>query len=147
MYTNENKQTIYADEKQAYTRVEHPTERSKPNSATVAASGRSRLGRKRMLLASIVLVIGIVPAWFVLNSVLYESTDDAQIDGHIMRLSTRINGQVGQVKAVEGQLVHAGDVLAVIDPTEYEIAVRRALARLAYAENIATSVYYEAAIT
>jgi membrane fusion protein (multidrug efflux system) len=100
-----------------------------------------------MLLASIALVIGIVPAWFVPNSVLYESTDDAQIDGHIMRLSTRINGQVEQVKAVEGQLVHAGDVLAVIEPTEYKIAVCRALARLADAENNAASLYLTAAIT
>jgi membrane fusion protein (multidrug efflux system) len=64
-----------------------------------------------------------------------------------MRLSARINGQVEQVKAVEGQLVHAGDVLAVIEPTEYKIAVRRALARLAYAENTAASLYLTAAIT
>jgi membrane fusion protein (multidrug efflux system) len=147
MYTNEKRQTIYTDEEQAYTRLEHETEGSKSSSATTEADARSPLRRKRMLLASIALVIGIVPAWFVPNSVLYESTDDAQIDGHIMRLSTRINGQVEQVKAVEGQLVHAGDVLAVIEPTEYKIAVCRALARLADAENNAASLYLTAAIT
>jgi len=147
MHTNENRQTIYTDEEQAYTRLEHEPEQSKSSSATTEASARSPLRRKRMLLASIALVIGILPAWFILNWVLYESTDDAQIDGHIMPLSTRINAHVEQVKVIEGQLVHAGDILAVIDATEYEIAVRGALARLAYAENKAASLYLTAAIT
>jgi membrane fusion protein (multidrug efflux system) len=147
MYTNENKQTIYADEKQTYTRIEHDTERSKSNSATVAASGRSRLGRKRMLLASIALVIGIVSAWFLHNSVLYESTDDAQVDGRILPLNSRINGTVQQVNVVDGQFVHAGDVVAVLDQTAYSIAVFEARANLAYAQYSAARLYLNAAIT
>ncbi len=85
--------------------------------------------------------------WLILDSVLYERTDDAQIDGHIMPLTARINGHVQQVNVIEGQMVHAGDVLAVLDQKEYSLAESEAIANLAYAENTAASLYYSAAIT
>jgi membrane fusion protein (multidrug efflux system) len=87
-----------------------------------------------------VLVISLaVGGKFLLNAYLHESTDDAQIDGHIMPLSSRINGQVMEVRVQQGQLVHAGDILAVIDPADYNIAVAQAQARLADAEATAAS--------
>jgi membrane fusion protein (multidrug efflux system) len=78
---------------------------------------------------------------------LYERTDEAQVDGRVMPLSARINGQVQQVNVVDGQLVHAGDVLAVIDQREFSIAVLEALASLAYAQNTAATLYFNAALT
>jgi membrane fusion protein (multidrug efflux system) len=103
--------------------------------------------RKRLLIGSIALVIAIVCAWSIRDSVLYEHTDDAHINAEIMPISPRINGQIQQVNVIEGQVVYAGDVLAVIDQREYGIAVCKALADLAYAENNAASLYYNAAIT
>ena len=92
-------------------------------------------------------MIAIVSAWFIRDSILYEHTDDAQIDGHVMPLSARISGQVERINVVEGQLVHAADILAVIDQREYSIAVYKALANLAYAEATTASLYFNAAIT
>jgi membrane fusion protein (multidrug efflux system) len=92
-------------------------------------------------------VIGLVSTWLILDSLVYERTDDAQIEGHIMPLTARINGHVQQVNVVEGQMVHVGDVVAVLEQKEYSIAVYQALAKLAYAENTAASLYYNAAIT
>jgi membrane fusion protein (multidrug efflux system) len=100
-----------------------------------------------MLVASIAFIIGIVSTWLSLDSVFYERTDDAQIDGHIMPLTARIKGHVQQVNAIEGQMVHAGDVLATIDQEEYGLAVYEALANLAYAQNTAAGLYFNAAIT
>lgn len=77
----------------------------------------------------------------------YERTDDAHIDGHITPVSARINGQVQQVNVIEGQLVHAGDVLAVMDQSECSIAVNQAMAHVAYARNTAASLYFTAALT
>jgi hypothetical protein len=51
------------------------------------------------------------------ESRLYEVTDDAQIDGHIMPLSARVTGQVEKIDVIEGQLVHAGDVVSGQLPT------------------------------
>ena len=103
--------------------------------------------RRKVLITSVAFVSAIGAAWFVCNSVLYENTDNAQIDGHITRLSARINGQLEQVDVVEGQLVHAGDVLAVIDQKEYGIALSQTLANLAYADDSAACAHFNAAIT
>jgi membrane fusion protein (multidrug efflux system) len=113
----------------------------------VADRVKSLAGRTKILVAAIAFIIALVPTWLILDSVLYERSDDAHIDGNIIPLSARINGYVQQVNVIEGQTVHAGEVLAVLDPKEYSIAVYQASANLAYAANNAASLYYNAAIT
>src|SRR5690349_10198974 len=76
-------------------------------------SGMSRR-KKIMLASSAVLLVAAAAAYFIRNAFIYEDTDDAQVDGHIMPLSARINGQVLKVNFVEGQQVHEGDVLVII---------------------------------
>ncbi len=61
----------------------------------------------------------------------YQSTDDAQIDGHIDPISARVAGTVTQVHVQDNQRVSAGTVLAEIDPRDYQIAVDKARADLA----------------
>ena len=70
--------------------------------------------------------------WRYLNT--YETTDDAQIDGHINAISGRITGNVIEVLAEDEQVVKAGDVLVRIDPRDYEVAVAKAEADLHDAE-------------
>ena len=70
--------------------------------------------------------------WKYLNT--YETTDDAQIDGHINAISARISGNVMEVLAEDEQYVKAGDVLVSIDPRDYEVALAKAEADLADAE-------------
>jgi membrane fusion protein (multidrug efflux system) len=90
----------------------------------------SRSSKRVLLLAMLILVLGGVSpfAWNYLQS--YESTDDAQIDGHIDPLSSRINGTVIQVHVEDNDRVKAGELLVEIDPRDYEIAVAQAKARL-----------------
>ncbi|HTS49867.1 MAG TPA: HlyD family secretion protein [Bryobacteraceae bacterium] len=64
----------------------------------------------------------------------YESTDDAQVDGHINAISARINGYVTEVLVDDEQVVKAGDVLVRIDPKDYNVALANAEADLAAAE-------------
>jgi membrane fusion protein, multidrug efflux system len=93
------------------------------------------------------LAILIVIAYLVRNAFLYEDTDDAQVDGHVMPLSARINGQVMKVNFVEGQLVHEGDLLAIIDPADFKIAVIQSEAALADAQASAKSSRWNVPIT
>src|SRR4029077_12628114 len=88
-----------------------------------------------LLLAFVIICGGL----FVRNSLAWESTDDAQVNGHIMPLSARINGYVLEVPAIEGQLVHAGDVLVTIDPKDYKIALEQARATFEDAQASAAS--------
>jgi len=83
------------------------------------------------------VVVGILAAggyylWKYLNT--YETTDDAQIDGHINTISGRIAGNVIEVRAEDEQIVNAGDVLVRLDPGDYEVALTKAQADLADAE-------------
>jgi membrane fusion protein (multidrug efflux system) len=61
----------------------------------------------------------------------YESTDDAQIEGRITQISTRVGGPLVRLEVTDNQYVEAGALLAQIDPREYEVAVDRAKAELA----------------
>ena len=90
----------------------------------------SRRSKRVLLVMMLVLAIGAVSpfAWNYLES--YESTDDAQIDGHIDPLSSRINGTVIRVHAEDNDRVKAGELLVEIDPRDYEVAVAQAKARL-----------------
>ena len=104
--------------------------------------------RKKVLFLLPILLTSLAAGTkFAYDSFLHETTDDAQIDGHIMPLSSRINGQIMEVRVQQGQFVHAGDVLAVIDPTDYRIGVERAEAKLADAEAIAASSHLNVPIT
>jgi membrane fusion protein (multidrug efflux system) len=89
-----------------------------------------RINKRVLLLVLLVLAIGAVSpfVWNYLQS--YESTDDAQIDGHIDPLSSRINGTVIRVHAENNDRVKAGELLVEIDPRDYEVAVAQAKARL-----------------
>lgn len=91
------------------------------------------------------LVIGGFLLWGYLQS--YESTDDAQIDGHINAVSSRIAGNVIEIRAKDEQLVKAGDVLIRLDPKDYEVAVAKAEADLADAEAALDSSRIDVPIT
>jgi membrane fusion protein, multidrug efflux system len=76
-----------------------------------------------------------------------ESTDDAQIDGHIIPVSARVGGFVEKVLVEQNQEVKAGTVLCRIDPAEYRIAVEHAQADLADAQAAAQGAHTAVPIT
>jgi membrane fusion protein, multidrug efflux system len=115
-----------------------PANSQQSESRDVHQLRRSRR-RKRLLIWIAAVIAVIVGAYFVHSAFLYEDTDDAQVDGHVMPLSARISGQVQEMRVIEGQLVHAGDVLVVIDSKDYKVAVDQAKANLADAKATAAS--------
>lgn len=64
-----------------------------------------------------------------------ESTDDAQVDGDITPVASKIYGMVAQVLVDDNQQVKAGQVLVRIDPRDAQAAVDQARAKLALAES------------
>jgi membrane fusion protein (multidrug efflux system) len=68
-----------------------------------------------------------------------ESTDDAQVDGHITQISSKVYGRVGEVLVNDNQQVKAGQVLVKLDPRDYQAALDQAKAQLALAETDAQS--------
>jgi membrane fusion protein (multidrug efflux system) len=146
MSNNYRQQAIYPDHGQVHT-PEGPNAESTSKATVIVKGLKSLTRRKKSLLAPASIVFTLTAAWLIRGSVLYERTDDAQGNARIIPLSARIAGQVQQVSVIEGQLVHAGDVLAVIDQRDYSIALLEALANLAYAESSTATVYVRGAIT
>ena len=68
-----------------------------------------------------------------------ESTDDAQVDGHITPVSSKIYGKVAEVLVDDNEAVKAGQVLVKIDARDYQAALDQAKAALALAESEAQS--------
>ena len=75
--------------------------------------------------AVVLLVVGFFVYRYVTS---YESTDDAQVDGHINSVSARISGHVVKLNVEDNQYVQAGTVLVEIDPADYQVALERAKA-------------------
>src|SRR5262249_13353766 len=94
----------------------------------------AKLFRAKWLLIPLLLmlIVGGYAAWHYFSK--WESTDDAQVDGHIHPVNARVGGTVISVNVKENQYVEAGTVLAQIDARDYEIAVDRARAELAQAQ-------------
>ncbi len=80
----------------------------------------------------VVILIGALIFW--LHARHFETTDDAYVDTHIVRLSPQISGQVVRVLAVDNQLVKAGDVLILIDSANAQTQVAQAEAQKAQAQ-------------
>jgi membrane fusion protein (multidrug efflux system) len=101
------------------------------------AEPRRRTGRiiLRAAIAAVVmalLAVGSDHLWQYVSS--YETTDDAQIDGHLNSVSSRINGTVIGVYVDDTQYVKAGQLIVALDPRDYTVAVERARADLKQAQ-------------
>jgi membrane fusion protein (multidrug efflux system) len=103
---------------------------------------RTRLG---LILAGLVILIAVFFLWRYLES--YESTDDAQIDGHVNSVSARVSGHVLKLNVEDNQYVEKGTVLVEIDPADYEVAVAQARADYADAEAQAAAAGINVPIT
>ena len=93
----------------------------------------------------VVLAAVAVGLWW--RSTFSEDTDDAQINGHLIQISSRIGGQVVKVAVGENQMVKQGDLIAELDPKDYQVAVENAEAALASAQANAAAANVNVPIT
>lgn len=79
-----------------------------------------------------VAVIGGIFLWNYFQS--FESTDDAQVDGHVNLISSRVGGTVIGVYTENNRSVVKGQTLVTLDPNDYRVAVDQARANLEQAQ-------------
>jgi membrane fusion protein (multidrug efflux system) len=99
------------------------------------------------MIAVVVLVLALVALGIWWHSTYSEDTDDAQVNGHLIQVSSRISGQVLKVDVDENQVVNKGDVIAELDPSDYQVAVEKAEASLASAQANAAAANVNVPIT
>jgi membrane fusion protein, multidrug efflux system len=120
-----------------------PASGEQPEQKAPEAPKKSRRG----LIILVILILAVVAGLFYWHSTYYEDTDDAQVTGHLIQISSRINGQVIKVSVDENQFVAKGTVIAEIDPADYQVAVENAEASLASAKANAVAARVNVPIT
>ena len=63
----------------------------------------------------VVLAIAAAVGWYLYTRGT-EDTDDAQIDGHLVPIASRIDGTIQAVRVEDNQQVKAGELLVELDP-------------------------------
>jgi membrane fusion protein (multidrug efflux system) len=91
--------------------------------------------RARRALLLVALAAALVVIALVIHYYGRVSTDDAQVDGHIVLVSSKVYGNVLDVQVGDNQQVKAGQVLVRIDPRDYQVKVDQAKAAVALAES------------
>jgi membrane fusion protein (multidrug efflux system) len=85
-------------------------------------------------IAGAAVVVALVTIALIYHYYGRVSTDDAQVDGHITPVASKIYGNVAEVLVDDNQHVKAGEVLVRIDPRDDQAKVDQAKAALALAE-------------
>ena len=107
------------------------TAHAEPDTTTEIVQPRSRRRGIIIVVIAIVIVAGLAFWW---HSTFSEDTDDAQVNGHLIQVSSRIAGQVQKVYVDENQQVKKGDPIVDLDPRDFQVAVENAKAALASAQ-------------
>ena len=89
---------------------------------------------RRMILGSLIVVIAAVSVALYQYYRYRVTTDDAQVDGHVTPIASKIYGNVLEVLVEDNQKVKSGQVLVRIDPRDYQARVDQLRAALALAE-------------
>ncbi|MEP6690708.1 MAG: HlyD family secretion protein [Gemmatimonadaceae bacterium] len=107
---------------------------SRPANAPEVAPPAS--GKRRIIIAVVAVLALLGGLWFAKRlsyGRAHASTDDAQVDGHLIPIATKIGGYTVAVNVAENQAVKQGDLLAAIDSSEYKVRLLQAQADLATA--------------
>lgn len=102
---------------------------------TTAAQNKAKRNKLLMGLGALVLLLGLTYyLWDLFIGSQRVTTDDAYVGAETAMITPMVAGQIADVKVSDTQLVHRGDVLAVIDDSDARIALASAEADLAKAK-------------
>ena len=94
---------------------------------------RTRKPGTRVRIGAGVALVAVAALLWWLHARKFEDTDDAQVDGYITAVSSRVTGTVLRVLVEDNQAVKQGDVLVELDSADLEVAVAQARAAVAQA--------------
>jgi membrane fusion protein (multidrug efflux system) len=116
------------------------------NDATPEEAPEKNSRRKFVIIAVVILLV-IGAGIFYWRSTFTEDTDDAQVDGDLYQVSSRVTGQVIKVYIDDNQQVQVGQAIAEIDPKDYQVALEQAQANLASSQAAALQATVNVPIT
>src|SRR6266516_1220622 len=116
---------------------EAPASRNGKTAAPAQGEGPEKSSRRKFVLpivgvVALILVVWAFQKWSYGRS--HQSTDNAQIDGHIGPVLAKVGGYVKTVNVSENDHVNAGQLLVQLDDADYRVRLQQAQADLVAAE-------------
>jgi multidrug resistance efflux pump len=114
-----------------------------PASKPATTSPRSRIVPRLTTLATIALAT--VLGWATWEAYMGAPwTRDGTVRVHVVTMASEVAGRIVQLPVVDNQFVHKGDLLMVVDPTNYRLAVSLAEASAKQAQIVEQNLQLEA---
>ena len=85
--------------------------------------------RKRYFIIGISIIALLGLGYFIHDILMYQTTDDAYVETTTVQVAPRVSGQIIDVYITDNQKVKEGDLVAKIDPADYEVTLAQAEAR------------------
>ena len=82
--------------------------------------------KKRFVSSAILIIILILAGIIYIDSLLYQSTDDAYVEAHLAQIAPRVTGQVTEVYITDNQKIKEGDTVIKIDDTDFKVKLAQA---------------------
>lgn len=92
-----------------------------------AEKPKHKVNKPTLIILGVVLVCLI--AHFTINTLKYQSTDDAYVETTTVSVAPKVSGHIVEVLIKDNQRVKEGDLVARIDDTDYKIRVEQAAAQ------------------
>lgn len=87
---------------------------------------KKRIGKKRIIAACVLVILGIAVGLYANNASKYQSTDDAYVEAHMVQVAPKVTGQIIELNVEDNQRIKEGDIVAVIDKDDYRIRFEQA---------------------
>lgn len=96
----------------------------------MADNEEKKLKVKKRFLVPTLIIIGVAAGYFWFQEASkFESTDDAYVETHTVQVAPKVSGQVIEMYVTDNQKVKAGDLVAKIDPADYDVKLNEISAR------------------
>lgn len=87
---------------------------------------KNKLSIKKPVIIFVAVLVSILLLFWLFESLKYESTDDAYVETTTVSVAPRVSGEIIEVYVTDNQKVKKGDIVAKIDPRDYEVALNQA---------------------
>lgn len=85
--------------------------------------------KKRYLIPSIIIFVAIIAIASFINASKWESTEDAYVETHPVQVAPKVSGQIVEMYVTDNQKVEEGQVVAKIDPVDYQAKLAEVAAK------------------